>query len=494
MSSSYRDEDDSMMAKTGRFMARHPMLTTAGASLLGVVGFLAFRVKIAGPSEYIVKTGILIDDIMITKKTVVLPFQTASTMSITPNTLEINVDAMSAQRIPFRMPSVWTIGPKNDMKSLENYARLLMDKGPNGLNEVMNGVIQGEARVMTANMDLNELFSDRNQFKSTVVEKINQTVEPFGIAVYNANIAELSDLDRDNQFFSNQKKRALEIVNQEARVSVSEAVKDGLIGEKTNQSQARQAVAEAEKNAKLVEFERDREVAESLKTLQVAQAEYTRETQLAQIRAQAAAEESKWNLQMAVEEKRKLQELEKKRADDYTTTMVKAEINITEADGKAKSLKLESDAMLYSKLREAEGILAIRKAEAEGLAALISSAGDVDGLNRYLLIRDKQLPILAEKQAEALRGMQPRVSVWSTGPSSNDPSNPSNGTLSNTITDLFKTGMPLFDGIKHQTGYDFMARLGLKKHHQKEEGSIPNDDVYGGDEYEVYGGENDSKK
>jgi hypothetical protein len=35
--------------------------------------------------------------------------------------------------------------------------------------------------------------------------------------------------------------------------------------------------------------------------------------------------------------------------------------------------------------------------------------------------------------------------------------------LNGTLTDLFKTGMPLFDGIKEQTGYDFMKRLGFKE-------------------------------
>ena len=31
------------------------------------------------------------------------------------------------------------------------------------------------------------------------------------------------------------------------------------------------------------------------------------------------------------------------------------------------------------------------------------------------------------------------------------------------MTDLFKTGMPLFDGLKQQTGYDFMKSVGVVK-------------------------------
>ena len=348
----------------------------AGSTLLAI----ASRVKIAGASQYIVRTGAMIKDISVTKKAVQWPFQKAGVMSIEPVTFPIEVDAMSTQRIPFRMPSVWTIGPKNEKKALENYARLLMDKGTKGVHETMEGVIQGEVRVLTANLDLNNLFSDRDQFKHEVVEKINSVVEPFGLIVYNANIAELTDLDKDNQYFAEQKKRALQRVNQEARVDVAEAIKDGEVGSKNHESKARQGVALAEKDAKLVEYARDQEVAESLKNLEVAKAEYQKDISLAQIRATAEAEERRWQLQMAVEERRKDQELERKRADLLTTTSVQAEIAIKEAEGNAQAIKLAAEAKLFSQQQEAQGILAIREAEAEGLNRLITSAGDVDGI------------------------------------------------------------------------------------------------------------------
>jgi len=435
---------------------------------LAAVG-IASRVKIARASQYVVRTGILIEDISVTKKAIQLPFQQCSMMSIEPVTLEIEVDAMSMQRIPFRMPSVWTIGPKNDAKHLENYARLLMDKGPKGVEETIEGVIQGETRVLTANLDLNKLFSDRDDFKHEVVGKINHVMEPFGLTIYNANIAELKDLDKDNQFFSEQKRRALQKVNQEARVNVAEAVKDGEVGEKNFKSQARQGVAHAERDAKLVEFDREREISESKKDLEVAQAQYKKETSLAQIQADAEAEERRWQLQMAVEEKRMSQQVEYRRAEFLAATQVEAERVIARAEGAAKAVKIQAEADLYAKQQEATGIQAIREAEAEGLSRLIHSAGNVDGLNRYLMIRDNLLPELAEKQAQALQGLKPRVNVWKTGPSDNQ------SPLSDTLTDLFHTGMPLFEGIKDQTGYDFLGRLGLKS--QSEETPLQDSEI-----------------
>lgn len=64
------------------------------------------------------------------------------------------------------MPSVWTVGPRVEPEALKNYARLMTEKGYSGVFDTLNGVIQGETRVLTANIDLNDLFADREEFKT----------------------------------------------------------------------------------------------------------------------------------------------------------------------------------------------------------------------------------------------------------------------------------------------------------------------------------------
>ena len=150
------------------------------------------------------------------------------------------------------MPSVWTIGPKIEPASLVNYARLLMDKGHEGMQDTVTGIIQGETRVLTAQMDLNDLFSDREKFKIEVVDKINDVIHPLGLQIYNANIAELADLDDKNRYFAEQKQRALQEVNQKARVAVAEAIKGGEIGEKMQIGETRKNVAGIELDVKIV--------------------------------------------------------------------------------------------------------------------------------------------------------------------------------------------------------------------------------------------------
>jgi flotillin len=62
---------------------------------------------------------------------------------------------------------------------------------------------------------------------------------------------------------------------------------------------------------------------------------------------------------------------------------------------------------------------------------------------------------LAEQQAEAVKGMNPNINIWNTG----EPNSKASGALA----DLLKSGMPLLDGIKQQTGYDFLGSVGVKK-------------------------------
>ncbi len=187
---------------------------------LGTTAFLS-RYKVAKPSQYLVRTGLGINGLSITKKGVHWPGQRISYIEMSPTTFSVSVPAMSKERIPFLLPSVWTIGPKDDKESLKTYASLLSDKGIEGLEGTVVGVIQGETRVLTAGLELDELFSNREQFRNVVEGKINTIINDLGLKVYNANVAELSDLDNKNRYFEEQKLRALEKVNQDARVAVA---------------------------------------------------------------------------------------------------------------------------------------------------------------------------------------------------------------------------------------------------------------------------------
>ena len=69
-----------------------------GIAGLGLGAFISRRVVIGAPSEYIVKTGLGISDLSVSKQTIRWPFQTAKRINVEPRTFSVDVSAMSRER------------------------------------------------------------------------------------------------------------------------------------------------------------------------------------------------------------------------------------------------------------------------------------------------------------------------------------------------------------------------------------------------------------
>ncbi len=431
-------------------------ITGLTALVLGTGLAIFSRYKVAKPSQYLIRTGLGIDGLNINKKCIHWPGQRVSYIEMSPTTFSVNVPAMSKERIPFLMPSVWTIGPKDNQVSLKTYASLLSDKGTNSFENTVIGIIQGETRVLTADLSLDELFSNREQFRGNVQEKINKIIDDMGLRVYNANVAELSDLDDKNRYFEEQKLRALEKVNQDARVAVAAAAKDGAIGEKIETIESRKQISELERNAVIVENTNAQGIADSKNKLDIAKAKFNQDLKIALAESEAQSELRRLSLQKEVEEQRNLQLTAQLRANLFTSATIDAEVKIKKAEANSSAVIIQADAELQAKLKEAEGIRALRKAEAEGLTALMEAVGgNSDGLVKVLLTQRDMFPKLIEEHAKGLQNLNPKINIWNT---SNEKS-----AINGILNDFFKTGIPLFEQIKDQSGHDILGSLGIKK-------------------------------
>lgn len=138
----------------------------------------------AGPSQYVVVTGLGVEDLRIVRKGWVWPFQktvmldvaplnftlgksfgrsvfivTSSTLIDIQSLLISDLQAMSNEKLEFNLPAVFTIGPKDDVSSLNKYARLLGGKKDNKhVEATVKGIIEGETRVIAAGMTMVSLL------------------------------------------------------------------------------------------------------------------------------------------------------------------------------------------------------------------------------------------------------------------------------------------------------------------------------------------------
>ncbi|CAD0030136.1 unnamed protein product [Aureobasidium pullulans] len=435
----------------------------------------------AEPNSYLVITGAGVRGLKLTKKAMVFPFQKVTKISVTPFHFTTDLQAMTSEKLQVCLPAVFTIGPKDEEESLRKYAGLMTDSaadtvvaGREHIQAIIMGIVEGETRSIVSNITMKELFEKRTLYRKMVVDHVQSELTQFGLHIYNAT--------------QNQAK--------------------GEIGEALNVGRTKQEIAKINANTAVQETERKIEKAIADSKFKSQEIDIERKLNIERIQAERAAELRDSDLQKGVQESKALMELERMRATTVTKAKVAKESAAQEADAQlykarqaaeasayqqSKTADLElytaekqaeghfqrkkretdakylqeskaADASLYRKQQDALGDFEIKKAEAEALyirhereaAGIIQLAGAYKELGNVLggpagvrdwMMLQNNIPVqLAQANAEAVRGLQPKINVWNTG--SQDGGADSFAPIRNIMQSL----PPLFSTIQDQTG------------------------------------------
>jgi flotillin len=115
----------------------------------------------------------------------------------------MSLQAMTIEKLKFSLPAVFTIGPADDMISLEKYAVLLTgesdgrptagankgtvtvagSEGRNHVQDIVKGIIEGETRSIVSTMTMEELFRERKVFKDKVIQSVQSELDQFGLCI-----------------------------------------------------------------------------------------------------------------------------------------------------------------------------------------------------------------------------------------------------------------------------------------------------------------------
>ncbi|KAF4401362.1 hypothetical protein G4B88_001556 [Cannabis sativa] len=454
-------------------------------------------------SEYLVITGAGIDDVKLVKKAWILPGQSCTAFDLSPVNYTFEVQAMSAEKLPFVLPAIFTIGPRaDDIKSLELYAKLMTthDKLSHHVRELVQGVIEGETRVLAASMTMEQIFRGTKEFKREVFDKVQLELNQFGLVIYNANVKQLVDVPGHEYFSYLGQKTQMEAANQ-AKIDVSEAKMKGEIGSKLREGQTVQNAAKIDAETKILstqrhgegmkeeirvrsevkvfENAREAEVAEANAELAMKKAGLTKDAQMAEVEAAKAVALREAELQQMVEKMNALTMTEKLKAEFLSKASVEYETKVQEANWELYKKQKEAEAIFYEKQKEAEakkaiaeaelyarqqaaeGELYAKKKEAEGLIALGSAqatyvttllqsvGGNYHALRDYLMINNGMFQDIAKINAEAVRGLQPKISVWTNG---NGNEGDHNNKAMKEVAGVYQMLPPLFKTVQEQTG------------------------------------------
>lgn len=103
-----------------------------GVSLLagGLGAFVSSRYHVANPNQYLVRTGLGIQNLSISKQAVQWPLQKIFRIDLRPKTFQFHLHNMSREKIEFQLPMSFIIGPFDPLENpsgFECYARRMYE-------------------------------------------------------------------------------------------------------------------------------------------------------------------------------------------------------------------------------------------------------------------------------------------------------------------------------------------------------------------------------
>uniref|UniRef100_A0A0E0R0H5 Flotillin-like n=1 Tax=Oryza rufipogon TaxID=4529 RepID=A0A0E0R0H5_ORYRU len=412
------------------------------------------RFVVAGASEYLAITGWGIDDVKLAKKAWVFAGQKCLKFDATPVSYDIDVQAMSSEKLPFRLPAAYTIGPSPKIKRNPvvdgpappaDTQRRLEDcdeeaiRSPNHVIDLVKGVIEGETRVLASSMTMEEIFQGTKKFKQQVFDQVQLALNELGLYIYSANVKQLVD-DPDspgNDYFSflGQKRQAE--VEGKAKVAEAEARMKGEIGAKEREGLTLQNAAKVDAETKVLsarqqgvgcreeikvkadvevyENEREADIAAARAALAVKKAGLDKQSKVAEVEAVKAVVVREAELQLEVQDSNAALYDRQMAADATLFEQVKsAEARKAQAGAKFFEQKLAEDARLYARQREAEALAGVGRAKAELVASMLRElGGDHGALRDSLMIDGGVYEEVARVNASAMSGIQPKISIRS---------------------------------------------------------------------------------
>jgi len=152
----------------------------------GIAAFGLTRYKVASPHQYLIKTGIGIRDMQVSKNAILWPLQKLSIVDMRPHNYNFELHNMSREKVEFRLPINFTIGPIDPIENPSGFlcfGRRMNEMEPETVNKTILGVVEGETRGLTSVLTIEEMFNAKDRFRNEVVEKIQCHLEPLGLKI-----------------------------------------------------------------------------------------------------------------------------------------------------------------------------------------------------------------------------------------------------------------------------------------------------------------------
>ncbi len=361
--------------------------------------------------------------------TFVMPFfQDYRFLELTPLSIDVNLqDALSKQNIRVSVPAQFTVGISNKPHLMIAAAERLLALGRADISSLAHDIIMGQMRLVIANMDIEELNTDRDKFVESVYRNVGDELHKIGLELINVNVTDIQD--ESGYIKALGQEAAAKAIN-DAKVKVANEVRTGSIGEAEAKQEQRIKVSDANSRAEIGEAIADAaaiegknqsaiKIADSDAQRDIKIAEMQRESIAAQKVAAAKALEEAYKAEETAELARANRDKAQRSADEVVAEQIEKEKAVLRAQAEAERqreiAKGEADAILSKLLAQAKGMEELLTKQADGFSKLVNAAnGDPQSAINFLMI-DK-LAELTEIQTSAIKELDiDKVVVYDNG-------------------------------------------------------------------------------
>ncbi len=304
-------------------------------------------------------------------------FQDYKFLDLTPISIEVELkNALSRQNIRVDVPSSFTVGVSTEPSVMNNAAERLLELTKDQVKNVAKDIIFGQLRLVIAQMDIEEINSNRDKLYANVAHNVEAELKKIGLKLINVNVTDIKD---ESGYIEALGKEAAAHAINEARRSVAEKNRDGSIGEANAFQEQRVKVSEATAKAKIGE----------------ANAQQTERTQVAAANAQAKIGEA----QALQNERIQTADAIAKAKIGEAQALQSERIQTSAAN--AKAIEGENNARI--EIAESDAIRRERQAEAEKRAIASEKVQAAQALKEAYL---------AEEEAEKQRAERDKASQY----------------------------------------------------------------------------------
>ncbi len=393
-------------------------------------------------------------------------------LDLTPLSIDVNLqDALSKQNIRVSVPSQFTVGISTKPDLMQAAAERLLGQTRSDISRLAHDIIMGQMRLVIANMDIEELNTDRDKFVHSVYDHVGAELHKIGLDLINVNVTDIHD---ESGYISALGKEAAAKAINDAKIKVANEVKIGSIGEAQAVQEQRIKVAEANTQAEIGEANAEQEQrvqvagansraeigeADALQSQRIQVAEANSKAEIGEADARANATEGKnsaaikiansdaardiemaeaqrkataarkvasakaleeaYKAEEAAEVARGLKEKAKREADEVVIADIEKQKAVIAAQAEAQTQKEiaegEAAAILAKFKAQAEGTEELLRKQAEGFSKLVEAAGGSAKDAVGFLLIDK-LTELASIQVEAIKEVDiDKVVVYDNG-------------------------------------------------------------------------------